>query len=841
MPATLPRRQAPLTRLTILVLLLVGSAFPLLSQDDASATPEKTVDTVLVLGPFNDTFKDQKQADWLKDNLFQKLSDGPFVRAKDSMTVAGTQMTWSQKNSGSVSAEPGQAVLVAFNLDPVRFTETTVGFTWDGSAQLRLGRNKVALSGSPEQRGKTHLQNQSYQAFLLLHAGESATPLANLKISGEFAASVAVHTQPKRRLNGELLYGSNKIQSLALSPDGRYVILGQRGRSDDGKNWESVLEIRSLGSGLVKRIWHGDQPANLAWKADSKQIAYTFNGQLIREDVNSGRQSVVLEKADTVGQIHWVGDRLLLQTAIRQKERGDGAKLYQGLNDRWSYFRSKNQLVWCDPDSGWLTPITDAAVSADLLDVDAQGRILYSTTLQDHAEPPHYLTVLTLLDTRDGTATELTRQRTMTGAALRGDQVLIMAGPNAFDGIGRNIGTDQEAANDYDTQLFLMNPSDQKVQPLTKDFDPAVNSVAVNARGQIVFSAYQQDRVELFYVDGGNTIKPLENLADNVDNLAVSDQSKPVVVWSATAIQTQEQVFVGGLDGRKPAIYWDPAGRDYRGIQFGEVRDWDFQTEDGTEIDGRIYLPNNFASGKKYPLIVYYYGGVVPVTRAFGGRYPKNYWASQGYVVYVLQPSGTVGYGQEFSARHLNAWGKRTADDIIASSKAFLAAHDFVDPERVGIIGASYGGFMTMYLTTRTDMYRTAISHAGISNLTEYWGYGWWGYLYNGVAGRGSFPWNNRELYTEQSPVYAADKVTTPLLLVTGDSDTNVPPSQSHVMYSALKLLDKETELIEFAGENHHILGWENRMLWWSTMTAWFDKDLKDEPQWWNHLYPEPK
>ncbi len=840
MMAASPRRQAAMLRILALAWLVWLPALTLFAQDSDTETPAISVDKVLVLGPFDDVIHNQKQADWLTDNLFQTISNG-WVRGGDQATIAGKKLSWQEKAVTSVSADAGQAVLVAVNLDPSRFTKASLAFQWDGSAQLRLGRNKIALAGAPNHSASLQLINQSYQALLLLQAGDKAATLAELKLEGTHVAGLRAHTQAKHRLNGELLYGANGVEGLDLSPDGRYIVISQRARARDEKDWQRVTEIRSLGSGMVKRAWENAQPGNLAWKSDAKHIAYTMDNQLIHEEVESGRRHVVLENAENVSAIRWVGDRLLLQVGIKQGKRGDNAKLYQGLNDRWSYFRNINQLLWCDPASGWLTPITDAATSADLADVDAKGRILYTTTTPDHAAPPHFSITLTLLDGNNGQSEVLTEQRSLNGAWFRGDKVLIKAGPNTFDAIGRNIAEGQTAANDYDNQLFLMNPADKQVQALTKDFDPAVNDVVVNRNGRVVFSAYEGDRIELFQMDAGNAIKKLDNMGDVTGNIAMSDQSKPVLVWTSSAVQTQAKVFVGGLDGRKPAEYWDPAGDRYDDVQFGEVRDWDFKTEDGTEIDGRIYLPNNFEAGKKYPLIVYYYGGVVPVTRGLGGRYPKNHYAAQGYVVYVLQPSGTVGYGQAFSARHLNAWGLQTADDIIACSKAFLDAHDFVDRERVGIMGASYGGFMTMYLTTRTDMFRTAIAHAGISNLTEYWGFGWWGYLYNGVAGRGSFPWNNPELYTEQSPVYAADKVNTPLLLLHGDRDINVPPSQSHVMYTALKIQDKPVELIEFAGEGHHILGWENRMLWWNTILAWFDKDLKDQPEWWQQIYPEPK
>ena len=261
----------------------------------------------------------------------------------------------------------------------------------------------------------------------------------------------------------------------------------------------------------------------------------------------------------------------------------------------------------------------------------------------------------------------------------------------------------------------------------------------------------------------------------------------------------------------------------------------------GEKLDGMVYYPPHFDSTQDYPLIVYYYGGTSPVTRDFGGRYPKNVWAGQGYVVYVPNPSGATGYGQEMAARHVNDWGRITAGEVIESTKAFLAAHEFAMADKVGCIGASYGGFLTEYIITQTDIYAAAVSHAGISSISSYWGEGMWGYAYGTRALANSYPWNNKELYVEQSPLFHADKITTPLLLVHGDSDINVPVGESDQLFTALKILGREVEYVQIQGQDHHILDHEQRIVWNDTILAFFARHLKDRAGWWDELYPEPE
>jgi dipeptidyl aminopeptidase/acylaminoacyl peptidase len=189
----------------------------------------------------------------------------------------------------------------------------------------------------------------------------------------------------------------------------------------------------------------------------------------------------------------------------------------------------------------------------------------------------------------------------------------------------------------------------------------------------------------------------------------------------------------------------------------------------------------------------------------------------------------------------VNDWGRLTAQEVIAGTRAFLSAHPAANPEKVGCIGASYGGFLTMYLLTQTDIFAAAVSHAGISSISSYWGEGFWGYAYGARALAHSFPWSQQDLFVQQSPLFHADKIHTPLLLLHGSSDTNVPVGESISLFTALKMLDREVEFIRIEGQNHWILDHDQRIVWNDTILAFFAKWLKDRPFWWEALYPEAK
>jgi acylaminoacyl-peptidase len=231
-------------------------------------------------------------------------------------------------------------------------------------------------------------------------------------------------------------------------------------------------------------------------------------------------------------------------------------------------------------------------------------------------------------------------------------------------------------------------------------------------------------------------------------------------------------------------------------------------------------------------MIVHYYGGTLPMKKSFDRR--LVWFAAKGYVVLMTNPAGAPGYGQAFANLHINDWGYPAGSDIIEGVEQFEKTHAYVDPKHVGNFGHSYGGFMTMHLATRTNLFATSIEIAGISNIADYWGAGWTGYSYTDGTCPGCYPWNRKDLYVDRSPLFQADKIKGPMLLIHGTDDTNVVPTESEQMFTALRMLGREAELIRFYGENHGINSRPSvtRALY-GVMLDWYDKYLRDRPDAW--------
>ena len=799
------------------------------------------IDQVLVLGPLpvsGQRLADSAKADDIRRALIMQLARQDLPGDGQEQPVFGRRLQWRVLATTEAAAAEGLTLWLV-HLESARFVRGSLSVkglknprVWSAGERLEMEDGEIGLQLPAGSR-----------TIWLLHEGADDQDEPSLQWRGRSEHdTVEAHLRPERRVSARLLTNAETVTELSLSPDGRYLALSFSARNDEADLDLARMEIRDLEADRIVRQWTGSPPRALAWSPDSRLLAVQEADHLWLHELASGRARLLLANHEHLGSWRWRPGGASIVFAWTEPYQSDNAKRrrVRSLEDRWSTFRDNSQLFEVDIASAVIRPLTAANDSVRLHDLHPDGdRMLVSQRLIDYAEPPHSLFRLFEVELDSLEEREIGRYRLLNGALFGEDGYWLLAGPGLAQGDGTTTGDDR-TANEYDTQLYALSSDGETARSVSRDFDPAFGAMHRLPGGDLLLSATRGERVILVRFDRNRgRFTELETGLEVVEQFVASEARRPVVVVRGTDADAPQRVHRLGPGRSRPEVLIDSRRTEYADVVFGEVRPWSFRNASGDDIEGRYYLPPDFDADQSYPLIVYYYGGTTPVNRQFTGRYPFHLWAAKGYVVYVLQPRGTIGYGQQFSALHVNAWGKYTADDIIEGSEQFIRAHSFIDGERVGNIGASYGGFMTMHLATLTDLYAASISHAGISALTSYWGQGWWGYGYSGIASRGSFPWNHQDLYVGQSPVYAADRITTPLLLVTGDSDTNVPPGESHNMFTALQLLGREVELVEFPGQDHWIVDREQRYVWWDTMLAWFDKWLKDEPEWWHHLYPE--
>ena len=640
----------------------------------------------------------------------------------------------------------------------------------------------------------------------------------------------------------ENIIEGTRITSVSISPDGRFVLSSYRSVDKTGKidNYQELLDTRTN-----RKTFLGHKKSE--WMPKSNRFYYTATMQdnlyLISVDPETFSETILSESVPS-GTFYFTPDEksLLLSDKESNDDRKGDLKLLASPEDRQPGYFDRYFIYRFDLATGLKQRLTFGKHTTSLNDISFDSRyLLFSTSEETVSQSPFSNTSMFRLDMQTMTVDTLWMNDYYAGRAKfspDATKILITGSANAFGGIGLNIKAG-ETANNYDNQAYIMDVSTKQIEAITKNFNPSVGQTFwSNFDKMIYLNTVDKDCEHIYRYDPQKkTFALLDLQEDVIRSFSLSERSL-MASYSGMSISNPARAYLLDLKSLKSTLISDPMQKTTQSLTLGEVKDWNFTASDGTLITGRYYLPPGFDAAKKYPMIVYYYGGTTPVARTFDYPYPMHVYAALGYVVYVIQPSGAIGFGQDFSARHVNAWGKRTADDIIEGTLDFTKEHSFVNDKKIGCIGASYGGFMTMYLQTRTDIFAAAISHAGISSISSYWGEGYWGYTYSSAASADSYPWNNKEMYIEQSPLFNADKIHTPLLLLHGTEDTNVPIGESIQLYTALKVLGREVEFIQVKGENHGISKYERRIQWNYSIYAWFSKWLKDDSSWWNALYP---
>jgi dipeptidyl aminopeptidase/acylaminoacyl peptidase len=840
-------------------------------------TAGQTIESWLVAGPVAyplPVFADADEGGIeIGDVLDATLLADPRLRPKSGEAVAwfaGKTLRWTAGSSGKTEelkleratdadgVVPGVAWLVAYlRVGRWRKMELTLEGTHPRHAWLNgeplasgTGDAEAAITGKLELTPGTHVL--LLKTVLDPERDDEWTIGATLRDkSGESSPEVTVSLDPTRDLTIGDITDPPQITSLALSPDGGHVVASVRRIVPGTHDTESWVEIRRTSDGSLEDSWRGATGARqVDWSPGGRYISYVAKAAtgedastLFLFDRRTGRVFPLLESVTHLGGYLWspTEQAIVFSTTKKAEKDERGVKLLEGLLDRWADYRDKQFLHLVTVPDGNRRRLTAGALTTSAAGFSPDGtRLLFTRRLEQLDARPFTMTELWEMDLKGFGATKLREFRWFNTAEYgpEGKRLLIGAPADEFGEQGVDL-SQTGIPNSYDGQLYIWDPASDEAEAITRDFDPAVSSATWSWRdGRIYLTAEERDLRPVFRYDPpAREYERLDTGFDVNRRLEVA-RTGPVAVALGSSSWVPWQLLAVDLSTGTARGLRDPAGDWFEGVRMGTVEPWSFTAANGKLIDGRIYFPPEFDAAKSYPAIVYYYGGTSPVGRDFGGRYPKEWWAANGYVVYVLQPSGATGFGQDFSAAHVNDWGNTTTEEIIEGTRKFLKAHSFVDPARVGCIGASYGGFMTMLLSTKTDVFAAAVSHAGISSLSSYWGEGYWGYLYSAVATAESYPWNRKDIYVDQSPLFRADQHRVPILLTHGVADTNVPVGESDSFYIALKLLGKDVEYLQIEGENHWILGHEKRTVWSRSIVAWFDRWLKDQPSWWDALYP---
>ena len=622
------------------------------------------------------------------------------------------------------------------------------------------------------------------------------------------------------------------IADLAISPNGSYLLVLHGERDAEGVSHRR-LELHNLESGRRATITDS-YVSVLSWLSDSR-FTYRERGDIVLRDLQTGHERRLFDDVEGLGQCD-----LGSPTYYLADPGGDDAadphhltELRERLTD-WSdtaLLSVRHGLT----DLARTMPLTAAGdfhVTSFAVRRGDNGDRLAVVRKVPCVGRPFFFHEIWSMNGDGGDAALLTTVTT-------GFEIWPMNLAWSPDGAylawtcsSNDVGDGQPERNWARTDVWVANVATGEVRNLTSDNDATPQDRSGDAL------TWLDDRTLVLPVDVGHSGGVM--LLDTVDGTAETKGHDGTVGHLTTAVAGRRVAWVhSSLNEPDRAMILDLDSGTTRTVVEAEspallapeVDSFVFTNSDGDVIDGWLYHPV-IAMGGSTPLIVYYYGGAIST---MGGFNTTHQWlAANGYAVYVINPRGAHTYGQDFADHHVNDWGVKAPADVIEGVEALLSGHPELDRTRIGCYGGSYGGFMTMSLLTQTDLFAAAVSMYGISDLASYWGEGIWGYTYGDMAMADSYPWNRPDLYADRSPLYHADAVNTPLLLLHGADDANVPPGESEQMFTALKVLGREVELVRFAGEDHGISGsWRNRVAHRTMMLEWFDRWLKDQPEAW--------
>ena len=314
----------------------------------------------------------------------------------------------------------------------------------------------------------------------------------------------------------------------------------------------------------------------------------------------------------------------------------------------------------------------------------------------------------------------------------------------------------------------------------------------------LVFTAEDHGNWPLYRVPGDGSAPPEVVVGGDLEVIGW-DAAAGVLVHTVSRPTELTELYRG--DQRLTSV-----GETFRrGRELVEPVAFTATSPDGTDVDAWIMRPVGFEPGKRYPVLLDIHGG--PFTQ-YGNHFFDEFqvYAAAGYVVVYSNPRGASGSTEEWgrAIRGRDGWGSVDYDDLMAVTDEALRRFDFCDPDRLGVLGGSYGGYMTSWIVGHTDRFRAAVSERSVNHLVSFHGSSDQGFTFKGYFG--SFVWEDLETYLRLSPATYAEAMTTPLLILHSEDDLRCPIEQAEQLFTILRLMKRDVEFVRFPhGEGHEL------------------------------------
>jgi dipeptidyl aminopeptidase/acylaminoacyl peptidase len=396
----------------------------------------------------------------------------------------------------------------------------------------------------------------------------------------------------------------------------------------------------------------------------------------------------------------------------------------------------------------------------------------------------------------------------------------------AYLGIKSKISTNDSPAED--TQLYIVPAVGGEAKCLTRFLNRRVEQVSWHPSSDFIyFTAGNSGSTLLYRVSiASHRIEIIISAEGKINEYFISKDGNQLIYIHTDTIHLPD-LFLYDFEEERKIRLTNFREDLLNNCTLQPAESFWYKSFDDTEIQGWIIKPANFNTNNRFPLVLVIHGGP---HNMFGFEFEDRMQilSANGYGVLFINPRGSHGYGQEFSNGCMKAWGGGDYNDLMKGVDYVIENYQWVDPERLGVTGQSYGGYMTNRIITKTKRFAAAVADGSISNLISFAGTS----LYHSLLEseyQGSVYDHLDELW-KASPLRDVKNVSTPVLFLHGETDNEVPVSQADEMFVALKKLGIETSLVHYVGEGH---GWRpdlkprSRIDLLRRMVNWFDQYLK--------------
>ncbi len=377
-------------------------------------------------------------------------------------------------------------------------------------------------------------------------------------------------------------------------------------------------------------------------------------------------------------------------------------------------------------------------------------------------------------------------------------------------------------------RLMIMDRQTRRMREGTRGWDYPIGEFCWTADGNGFWAVAEKRQRHVIIVVMAETGQVYEILPGmNPSGLSVAATQPPVMAFVSDRMHEPAQVYTWRPDHQNPNAP-RPVSRlnaqRLAGLDMNPAAELAWLGADGDSMFGLLVLPPHFDRSRRYPAVILIHGGPQGAwLDNFHGRWNAQLFAAPGYVVALLNPRGSTGFGQRITDQISRDWGGRVYEDIMRGVDA-VAALPYVDSTRMAAAGGSYGGYMANWINGHTSRFRALVSHAGVFNLEAM--YGATEELWFVEWEFGGPYWVNRQDYERWSPHRFAGSFRTPTLVIHGALDYRVPDTEGLQMYTALQRQGVPSRLLYFPDEGHWIGRPQNQVVWWNTVMEWLARYL---------------